>query len=53
MKKEQPQLDPLDPAEWTPNRGLLAANPITMVFIALVLAGVLLVCVLAAIGALL
>jgi len=45
-------LDPLDPAEWTPNRGLLATNPLAMIFVGLVLGAIVTAVVLAAMGAL-
>jgi hypothetical protein len=45
-------LDPLDPAEWTPNRGLLATNPLLMILIGLVLGAIVTAVVLAALGAL-
>ena len=32
------QFDPLNPAEWTPNRGLLATDPTTILFVVMVLA---------------
>lgn len=45
-------LDPLDPAEWTPSRGMLATNPMTIMFLVIVITAVVTCGVLAAIGAL-
>jgi hypothetical protein len=46
------KLDPLDPAEWAPSRGLLATNPITILFVVVVLTALVTCAVLAVIGAL-
>ena len=45
-------LDPLDPAQWTPSRGLLATNPMAIMFVVIVLTAAVTCGVLAAIGAL-
>ena len=45
-------LNPLDAAEWTPSRGLLATNPVAILFIVIVLTAVVTCAVLAAVGAL-
>jgi hypothetical protein len=52
MSKDQKPFDPLDPAEWTPNRGLLATNPVSIVFAAACLIGIFMCVVSAIIGVL-